>query len=92
MISGKSASIDLGNLSRIYEALKERQHLLLGALKQASAGREADYTQLIALGSLIRTIRCINLFHPIQLTLANSFSLINSCDNFITFKKGKSII
>ncbi len=56
VISGKSASIDLGNLSRIYEALKERQHLLLDALKQASVGKETDYTQLVALGSLIRTI------------------------------------
>jgi uncharacterized membrane protein YccC len=56
VISGKSASIDLGNLSRIYEALKERQHLLLDALKQASVGKETDYTQLVALGSLVRTI------------------------------------
>ena len=56
VISGKSASIDLGNLSRIYEALKERQHLLLDTLKQASVGIETDYTQLVALGSLMRTI------------------------------------
>ncbi len=56
VISGKSASIDLGNLSRIYEALKERQHLLLDTLKQASVGMETDYTQLVALGSLMRTI------------------------------------
>jgi uncharacterized membrane protein YccC len=56
VIAGKSASIDLGNLNRIYEALKERRHLMLGALEQASAGREAEYTQLVALGSLVRTI------------------------------------
>ncbi len=56
VISGKSASIDLGNLNRIYEALKERQNLLRGALKQSSTSMETDYTQLVALGSLIRTI------------------------------------
>jgi uncharacterized membrane protein YccC len=56
VISGKSASIDLGNLNRIYEELKERQNLLLGALKQSSARMETDYTQLVAIGSLVRTI------------------------------------
>jgi hypothetical protein len=56
VISGKSASIDLGNLSRISEALKERQQLLIGALTQASTLHEAEYTQLVALGSLVRTI------------------------------------
>jgi hypothetical protein len=56
VISGKSASIDLGNLNRIYEALKERQNLLRGALKQSSVGMETDYTQIVALGSLVRTI------------------------------------
>jgi uncharacterized membrane protein YccC len=56
VIAGKSASIDLGNLSRIYEELKERQHLLLGALKQSSMERETDYTNLVALGSLVRTL------------------------------------
>jgi uncharacterized membrane protein YccC len=56
VIAGKSTSIDLGNLNRIYEALKERQNLLRGVLKQSSMGMETDYTQLVALGSLIRTI------------------------------------
>jgi uncharacterized membrane protein YccC len=56
VISGKSASIDLGNLNRIYEELKERQNLLRGALKQSSARMETDYTQIVALGSLVRTI------------------------------------
>jgi uncharacterized membrane protein YccC len=56
VISGKSVSIDLGHLNRIYEALKKRQHLLLDKLRQASVGRETDYTNIVALGSLVRTI------------------------------------
>jgi uncharacterized membrane protein YccC len=57
VIAGRSVSIDLGNLHRIYEALKERKYLLLVSLGQASTGRESDYTQIVALGSLIRTIK-----------------------------------
>ena len=74
VISGKSASIDLGNLSRIYEALKERQHLLLDTLKQASVGMETDYTQLVALGSLMRTIA--KPIEQLQYTAQSAKSLI----------------
>lgn len=74
VISGKSASIDFGNLSRIYEALKERQHLLLDTLKQASVGKETDYTQLVALGSLVRTIA--KPIEQLQYTAQSAKSLI----------------
>jgi uncharacterized membrane protein YccC len=56
VISGKSVSIDLGNLNRIYAELKERQQLLRGALTHSSTGRETDYANLVALGSLVRTL------------------------------------
>ncbi len=74
VISGKSASIDLGNLSRISEALKERQQLLIGALKQANALREAEYTQLVALGSLVRTIA--KPIEQLQYTVQSAKSLL----------------
>jgi uncharacterized membrane protein YccC len=57
VIAGKSANIDLGNLHWIYEVLKEQKYLLLVTLGQASTRRESDYIQIVALGSLVRTIK-----------------------------------
>jgi uncharacterized membrane protein YccC len=74
VISGKSASIDLGNLNRIYEELKERQHLLRGALTHSSTGRETDYRNLVALGSLIRTLE--KPMEQLQYTAQSAKSLL----------------
>jgi uncharacterized membrane protein YccC len=49
VISRKPASIDLGNLNRIYEALKEQENLQ----RKAIAGSETDYTTLVALTNLV---------------------------------------
>jgi uncharacterized membrane protein YccC len=74
VISGKSASIDLGNLNRIYEELKERQHLLRGTLTHSSTGRETDYRNLVALGSLIRTLE--KPIEQLQYTAQSAKSLL----------------
>jgi uncharacterized membrane protein YccC len=73
-IAGKSSSIDLGNLNRIYEELKERQHLLRGALTHSNTGRETDYTNLVALGSLVRTLE--KPIEQLQYTAQSAKSLL----------------
>uniref|UniRef100_UPI00286AD958 FUSC family protein n=1 Tax=Chamaesiphon sp. VAR_48_metabat_135_sub TaxID=2964699 RepID=UPI00286AD958 len=52
VIVGKYADIDLDNLNRIYNALKEREH----RQRQAISGSKTDYTNLVALSNLVLTI------------------------------------
>jgi uncharacterized membrane protein YccC len=52
VIAGKSAQIDLDNLDRIYNTLKEREQ----RQRQAIAGSETDYINLVALSNLLLTI------------------------------------
>ncbi|MHC5855756.1 FUSC family protein [Nostoc sp.] len=69
VISRKSASIDLGNLQRIYEALKEQETLR----RKAIAGSETDYTNLVALTNLVLTIE--KLIKQLQYTAQTAKSL-----------------
>jgi uncharacterized membrane protein YccC len=69
VISGKSASIDLGNLNRIYEALKKQQH----RQRQAIIASEKNYGNLVALSSLVRTIE--KLIKQLQYTAQSAKSL-----------------
>ncbi len=52
VISGKPATISLGNLNRIHEALREQEHLQ----RIAIGGREVDYPALLALSNLVLMI------------------------------------
>ncbi|MEH2051577.1 FUSC family protein [Nostoc sp.] len=69
VISRKSASIDLGNLQRIYEALKEQESLQ----RKAIAGSETDYTTLVALSNLVLMIE--KLIKQLQYTAQTAKSL-----------------
>jgi len=68
-ISGKPSSIDLGNLNRIYEALKEQESLQ----RKAIAGSETDYTTLVALSNLVLMIE--KLIKQLQYTAQTAKSL-----------------
>ncbi|MEH2371856.1 FUSC family protein [Nostoc sp.] len=68
-ISGKPSSIDLGNLNRIYEALKEQESLQ----RTAIAGSETDYTTLVALSNLVLMIE--KLIKQLQYTAQTAKSL-----------------
>ncbi|MEH2147650.1 FUSC family membrane protein [Nostoc sp.] len=69
VISRKPASIDLGNLKRIYEALKEQESLQ----RKAIAGSETDYTTLVALSNLVLMIE--KLIKQLQYTAQTAKSL-----------------
>ncbi|MEA5624146.1 FUSC family protein [Nostoc sp. UHCC 0251] len=69
VISGKPASIDLGNLSRICEALKEQENLQ----RKAIAGSETYYTTLVALTNLVLMIE--KLIKQLQYTAQTAKSL-----------------
>ncbi|MFW9263975.1 FUSC family protein [Nostoc sp. CALU 546] len=69
VISGKSASIDLGNLKRICEALKEQESLQ----RKAIAGSETDYTTLVAFTNLVLMIE--KLIKQLQYTAQTAKSL-----------------
>ncbi|MEH2062890.1 MAG: FUSC family protein [Nostoc sp.] len=69
VISRKSASINLGNLNRIYEALKEQESLQ----RKAIAGSETDYTTLVALSNLVLMIE--KLMKQLQYTAQTAKSL-----------------
>ncbi|MCY7368672.1 MAG: FUSC family protein [Chamaesiphon sp.] len=69
VISGKSARIDLNNLDRIHEALKERQH----RQRQAMIASERAYGNLVAVSSLVRTIE--KLIKQLQYTAQSAKSL-----------------
>ncbi|QMS91948.1 FUSC family protein [Nostoc edaphicum CCNP1411] len=69
VISGKSASIDLGNLKRICEALKEQENLQ----RKAIAGSETDYTTLVAFTNLVLMIE--KLIKQLQYTAQTAKSL-----------------
>lgn len=69
VISRKPASIDLGNLNRIYEALKEQESLQ----RKAIAGSETDYTTLVALSNLVLMIE--KLIKQLQYTAQTAKSL-----------------
>ncbi|MHC5720313.1 MAG: hypothetical protein ACYTX0_51880, partial [Nostoc sp.] len=68
-ISGKPSSIDLGNLNRIYEALKEQESLQ----RKAIAGSETDYTTLVALSNLVLMIE--KVIKQLQYTVQTAKSL-----------------
>ncbi|MEH1931891.1 FUSC family protein [Nostoc sp.] len=68
-ISGKPSSIDLGNLNRIYEALKEQESLQ----RKAIAGSETDYTTLVALSNLVLMIE--KIIKQLQYTAQTAKSL-----------------
>ncbi|MHC5933751.1 FUSC family protein [Nostoc sp.] len=68
-MSGKPTSIDLGNLNRIYEALKEQESLQ----RKAIAGSETDYTTLVALSNLVLMIE--KLIKQLQYTAQTAKSL-----------------
>ncbi|MCC5647345.1 FUSC family protein [Nostoc sp. CHAB 5824] len=69
VISRKPASIDFGNLNRIYEALKEQENLQ----RKAIAGSETDYTTLVALTNLVLMIE--KLLKQLQYTAQTAKSL-----------------
>ncbi|MEH2411902.1 FUSC family protein [Nostoc sp.] len=69
VISRKPASIDLGNLNRIYEALKEQESLQ----RKAIAGSETDYTTLVALSNLVLIVE--KLIKQLQYTAQTAKSL-----------------
>ncbi|MEH2123452.1 FUSC family protein [Nostoc sp.] len=69
VISRKPASIDLGNLKRIYEALKEQESLQ----RKAIAGSETDYTTLVAFTNLVLTLK--KLIEQLQYTAQTAKSL-----------------
>ncbi|MBE9001909.1 FUSC family protein [Nostoc sp. LEGE 12447] len=69
VISRKPASIDLGNLNRIYEALKEQESLQ----RKAIAGSETDYTTLVAFTNLVLMIE--KLIKQLQYTAQTAKSL-----------------
>ncbi len=71
VISGKPASIDLGNLNRIYEALKEQENLQ----RKAVEGSETDYTTLVALTNLVLMIG--KLIKQLQYTAQTAKSLVD---------------
>ncbi|ODH00939.1 hypothetical protein A4S05_31225 [Nostoc sp. KVJ20] len=71
VISGKSASIDLGNLKRICEALKEQESLQ----RKAIAGSETDYTTLVAFTNLVLMIE--KLIKQLQYTAQTAKSLVD---------------
>jgi uncharacterized membrane protein YccC len=60
VIAGKSASIDLGQLAQISEALTEREHLHRRSILQrrgyANEGKNIDYLSHVALHSLVMTL------------------------------------
>ncbi|MEH2387875.1 MAG: FUSC family protein [Nostoc sp.] len=68
-ISGKPSSINLGNLNRIYEALKEQESLQ----RKAIAGSETDYTTLVALSNLVLMIE--KIIKQLQYTAQTAKSL-----------------
>jgi uncharacterized membrane protein YccC len=70
-ISGKPTSIDLGNLNRIYEALKEQENLQ----RKAIAGSETHYTTLVALTNLVLMIE--KLMKQLQYMAQTAKSLID---------------
>ena len=69
VISGKSASTDLSNLDRIYEALNQQKH----RQRQAIIASEREYGNLVALSSLVRTIE--KLIKQLQYTAQLAKSL-----------------
>ncbi|MEH1807047.1 FUSC family protein, partial [Nostoc sp.] len=69
VISRKPASIDLGNLKRISEALKEQESLQ----RKAIAGSETDYTTLVAFTNLVLTLK--KLIEQLQYTAQTAKSL-----------------
>ncbi|MEH1822780.1 MAG: FUSC family protein [Nostoc sp.] len=69
VISRKSASVDLGNLQRLMDALKEQESLQ----RKAIAGSETDYTTLVALSNLVLTIE--KLIKQLQYTAQTAKSL-----------------
>ncbi|MBD2533931.1 FUSC family protein [Nostoc flagelliforme FACHB-838] len=69
VISRKPASIDLGNLNRIYEALKEQESLQ----RKAITGSEADYTTLVAFTNLVLMIE--KLIKQLEYTAQTAKSL-----------------
>lgn len=69
VISGKSSSINFGNLDRIYEALKEQEHLQ----RQSIAGSETDYKTLVALSNLVLKIE--KTLEQLQYTAQSAKSL-----------------
>ncbi|MEH1901704.1 MAG: FUSC family protein [Nostoc sp.] len=69
VISRKPVSIDLGNLNRIYEALKQQESLQ----RKAIAGSETDYTTLVALSNLVLMIE--KLIKQLQYTAQTAKSL-----------------
>ncbi|MHC5764031.1 MAG: FUSC family protein [Nostoc sp.] len=69
VISRKPASIDLGNLKRISEALKEQESLQ----RKAIAGSETDYTTLVAFTNLVLTLK--KLIKQLQYTAQTAKSL-----------------
>ncbi|BDI18901.1 hypothetical protein ANSO36C_47030 [Nostoc cf. commune SO-36] len=71
VISRKPASIDLGNLNRIYEALKEQENLQ----RKAIAGSETDYTTLVAFTNLVLMIE--KLIKQLQYTAQTAKSLVD---------------
>ncbi|MGF1933619.1 MAG: FUSC family protein [Nostoc sp. ChiQUE02] len=71
VISRKPASIDLGNLKRICEALKEQENLQ----RKAIAGSETDYTTLVAFTNLVLTIE--KLIKQLQYTAQTANSLVD---------------
>ncbi len=75
VISGKSASIDLGNLKRICEALKEQESLQ----RKAIAGSETDYTTLVAFTNLVLMIE--KLIKQLQYTAQTAKSLVEHSNN-----------
>ncbi|WP_392531463.1 FUSC family protein [Nostoc sp. C117] len=69
VISRKPASVDLGNLKRISEALKEQESLQ----RKAIAGSETDYTTLVAFTNLVLTLK--KLIEQLQYTAQTAKSL-----------------